>query len=176
MAKWVVDPSHTLVEFSVKHMMIATVRGRFSAVEGVLEGDPADLTKATITASVDVASIDTREAQRDGHLKSADFFDVEKFPKMTFQSKRIEPKGDGEYTLVADVTIHGVTKELTFDMTYEGSGKDPWGGERMGFSAATKFNRKEFGLQWNVALETGGWLVGEQVKVEIHAELVKQAA
>lgn len=175
MSKWVVDPAHTLVEFSVKHMMITTVRGRFGTVEGAMVGEAADLSGATLTGTVDVASIDTREAQRDGHLKSPDFFDAENHPKLTFVSKRIEKKNDEEYSMTADVTIRGVTKELTFDLTYEGSGKNPWGKEVMGFSAVTKLSRKDFGLNWNVALETGGWLVADQVKVEIHAELSKEA-
>ncbi len=173
-SKWVVDASHTTVEFSVKHMMFTTVKGQFATVEGVLEGDPTDLTSAVVTASVDVASITTRDAQRDGHLKSADFFDAENYPKLTFKSKRFEAKGDGEYKAYADLTIHGVTKEVAFDVTYDGSGKDPWGNTRIGLSAGAKINRKDFGLNWNAALEAGGFLVGDSVTIEIHLEAVQQ--
>lgn len=175
MAKWVLDASHSLVEFSVKHMMIATVKGRFSGVEGVIEADPADLTKAAFDVTVASATIDTRDEQRDGHLRSADFFDVEQYPHLTFKSRQVEQSGD-EYQLIGDLTMHGVTREVTFALTYEGQGKDPWGNERIGFAAEAKVNRKDFGLTWNAALETGGVLVGEQVKIAVHIEAVKQAA
>ncbi len=175
MAKWVIDPSHTLVEFSVKHMMIATVKGRFAGVEGTIVADPADLTSAAFDVKVDLSTIDTRDAQRDGHLRSADFFDVENHPAMTFKSKSVKAKGDDEYTLTGDLTIRGVTKEVAFDLTFEGQGKDPWGNEKLGFSAVGKINRKDFGLEWNVALESGGILVGETVKMEVHIEAAKQA-
>lgn len=174
MTKWTVDPAHTLVEFSVRHMMIAKVKGRFSGVEGSLEGDLPDLTTARIEATVDAATVDTREAQRDGHLRSADFFDVEKFPKLTLKSTKIAGAGD-DFEMTADLTIHGVTRPIVFKVSYEGTGKDPWGNERAGFSATAEINRKDFGLQWNAALETGGVLVGDQVKIAIEAELIKQA-
>ena len=173
-AKWVLDPSHTLVEFSVKHMMIATVKGRFSGIEGILYANLPDFTTAEVEASVDSATVDTHEAQRDQHLKSADFFDVEKFPKLTFKSKRIERNGD-DYRMIGDLTIHGLTREAAFDVTFEGTGKDPWGNERAGFSATGKVDRKDFGLQWNAMLETGGVLVGDQVKISVEAEAIKQA-
>lgn len=173
-ATWKIDATHSLIEFSVKHMMIATVKGRFGAMEGEIKADPADLTTAEFNVSVDMTSIDTREAQRDVHLKSADFFDVEKYPSMGFRSSRVTAKGDDEYTLVGDLTIHGVTKETAFDLTFEGQGKDPWGGERIGFSAKATVNRKDFGLVYNAALETGGVLVGEKVKIEVHLEAVRQ--
>jgi polyisoprenoid-binding protein YceI len=176
-AKWVLDPSHSELGFSVRHMMIANVKGRFSSPEGyILAEDLNDLTTADIEVSVDAANIDTRDAQRDGHLKSADFFDVENFPKLTFKSYRIDRKGENEYELVGDLTIHGVTKSTVWALTYEGSGKDPWGNEKAGFSAETKINRKDFGLVWNVALETGGILVGDEVKISVQAETAKQQA
>lgn len=173
-AKWVLDPSHSLFEFAVKHMMIATVKGRFTGVQGVISADPANLAAAEFGATVDVATIDTRDEQRDGHLRSADFFEAETYPTITFQSKKVSPKGD-EYELVGDLTIKGVTREVTLALTYEGSGKDPWGNEKIGFSAEGKINRKDFGLVWNVALEAGGVLVGEDVKISIQIEAAKQA-
>lgn len=172
-SKWVLDPSHTLVEFSVKHMMIATVKGRFSGVEGVVYADLPDFTTAEVEATIDASTVDTREGQRDAHLRSADFFDVEQFPKLTFKSKRIERNGE-DYRMIGDLTIRDVTREIALDVTFEGTNKDPWGNERAGFSATGKVDRKDFGLKWNTMLETGGVLVGDQVKINIEAELVKQ--
>lgn len=174
-ATWVLDPSHSLAEFSVKHMMIATVKGRFRTFSGTIQANPADLTSAQFQVTIDMASIDTADTQRDDHLRSADFFEAEKHPQMSFQSKGVSAKGD-EYQLTGDLTIRGVTKEVSFDLTYEGQGKDPWGNERIAFSAETKINRKDFGLNWNTALEAGGVLVGEQVKIAVHLEAIKQAA
>jgi polyisoprenoid-binding protein YceI len=170
---WQVDPAHTHVEFAVKHLMIATVRGRFSDVTGtvIVAGD--DFSRAQIDATIGVASIDTREPQRDGHLKSPDFFDVDKYPTMTFKSRRVErPPDSNQYLLVGDLTLHGVTSEIVLDATFEGLIKDPYGNERAGFSATGKINRKEFGLGWNQLLETGGVVVGDEVKISIDAELV----
>lgn len=174
-ATWALDPAHTLVEFSVKHMMIATVKGRFTGIEGAVEGDLPDLTTARVEASVDATSVDTREAQRDQHLRSADFFDVEKFPKLTFQSTKVEAADGDDYKLTGDLTIHGVTRQVVLDVTFEGMGKDPWGNERAGFSAKGTVSRKDFGLVWNAMLETGGVLVGDQVKIAIEAEAIKKA-
>lgn len=174
-ANWVLDPSHTLLEFTVKHMMFTNVKGRFAQVAGTVVADPTDMTTAEISVEADAASVDTREPQRDGHLRSADFFDVEKFPKLTFQSYRIDRTGDDTYKLIGDLTIHGVTKSVAFDLTFDGQGKDPWGQERAGFTAETKINRKDFGLVWNALLETGGVLVGDDVKIAVHAEVIKQA-
>jgi polyisoprenoid-binding protein YceI len=171
---WVLDPSHSVVEFTVKHMMIATVKGRFTTVEGTIEADPADLTTAQFTGQVPVATISTADAQRDAHLRSADFFDAENYPTLTFKSAKIERDGDG-YKLVGDLTIRDVTKTVTWDLTYEGTGKDPWGGERIAFSAETKIDRREYGLKWNAALEAGGVLVGDQVKIAVYLEAVKKA-
>ncbi len=173
--KWVVDPTHTNVEFSVKHMMIATVRGRFSEVEGVIEGDPSDLTTARFEATINTKSIDTRQEDRDNHLRSADFFDVENHPKITFKSTSVEKVGENQYKVTGDLTIRGVTRPVTLDTTFEGRGKDPWGGERIALTAKGAINRKDFGLTWNAALETGGVLVSDEVKLEINVEAVLQA-
>lgn len=170
---WNVDPSHTQAEFSVKHMMFATVKGRFDKLEGQIEADPSDLTTASFKGSVEVESVTTGDGQRDGHLKSADFFDVANFPKLTFESAEIRRDGD-DYKMVGNLTIRGVTRQVVFDLTYEGAGKDPWGNERIGFAAETKVNRKDFGLTWNAALEAGGVLVGDQVKLAVYGQAVKQ--
>lgn len=170
---WTLDPSHSLAEFSIKHLMFATVKGRFTKLAGTIEADPADLTTAQIAGEVEVASIDTSDAQRDGHLRSADFFDVENFPTLSFKSWRVDRDGD-DYKLVGDLTIRGVTKTAIWNLTFDGQGKDPWGNERIGLTAETKVDRKEFGLTWNAALETGGVLVGDQVKIAVHIEAIKQ--
>jgi polyisoprenoid-binding protein YceI len=171
---WQVDPAHTHVEFAVKHLMIATVRGRFSDVAGTVIVPGDDFSRAQVEATVGVASIDTRESQRDGHLKSPDFFDVEKYPTMTFRSRRLEqaPRDANEYRLVGDLTLHGVTNEVVLDATFEGRTRDPYGNNRAGFSATGKINRKDFGLGWNQLLETGGVVVGDEVKISIDAEIV----
>ncbi len=174
-SKWTVDASHSAVEFSVKHMMISTVRGTFEKFDAQIVADATDLTSADIQFSIDVSSIETRDAQRNGHLLSADFFDAEKYPQITFKSTHVTAKGAGDYALVGDLTIHGVTKSVTFDVTFEGEGKDPWGNHRAGFNAQTSINRKDYGLEWNALLETGGVLVGEQVKISVLLEAIKQA-
>lgn len=169
---WKIDPAHTHVEFAVKHMMIATVKGRFSEVTGEIQLDEGTLPNSKVNIDINVASIDTREPQRDAHLRSADFFDVEKSSKMTFRGRAIEGPLD-EFKLTGDLTIHGITRPVTFDVTHEGRGKDPWGGARIGFSATGKIKRSDFGLTWNAALETGGFLVGDDVKISIDVEAVK---
>jgi polyisoprenoid-binding protein YceI len=172
--KWNIDPVHTMAEFKVRHMMITNVKGHFTGVTGVLTLDEQDITKSRVEASIDAASINTREADRDTHLKSADFLDVEKFPKLTFTSTRVMSTGDGELQVEGDLTIHGVTRKVVF--TVEGPtppGKDPWGNTRIGFTATTKINRKDFGLTWNTALETGGILVGDEVTITFDVEAVK---
>ena len=171
---WNIDPVHTGAEFKVKHMMISNVKGQFTAVKGALALNETALTDSHIEASIDAASINTREAQRDAHLKSADFFDVEKFPTLSFKSTRISRVKDGELAVAGDLTIHGVTRNVVF--TVEGPtapGKDPWGNTRMGLSATTKINRKDFGLTWNAALETGGILVGEEVTITLDVQFIK---
>jgi polyisoprenoid-binding protein YceI len=171
---WKIDAAHSQVEFAVRHMMIATVRGRFADVKGTVVTDDSDPAKAEVDVVIDVNSIDTREAQRDAHLKSADFFDVEKFPVLTFKSTRVTGVHGDQFKLVGDLTIHGVTREVTLDVTTEGRATDPWGGERAGYSAVTRVNRKDFGLTWNQALETGGLIVGDEIKISLDLELVKE--
>ena len=170
---WNIDASHSQVEFAVKHMMIATVRGRFADVKGTVVTDDSDAAAAEVDVVIDVNSIDTREAKRDAHLKSADFFDAETFPRITFKSTRVNGAGGDQFKLVGDLTIHGVTREVALDVTSEGRAKDPWGGERAGYSAVARVNRKDFGLTWNQALETGGLLVGDEIKISLDLELVK---
>lgn len=171
MAKWVVDQSHSSVGFEVKHMMVSKVRGKFNAYSADIEAaDLADLTTATIAFSFDVASIDTSSEDRDNHLKSADFFDVENNPTIDFKSTSITKDGD-DYEVTGDLTIKGVTKSITFEVEYGGKGKNPWGVEVYGFEAEAKLNREEFGLTWNAALETGGVLVGKDIKIKVELEI-----
>jgi len=171
---WKIDPNHSIVEFAVKHIMISTVKGRFSEVEGeivIADGEPSN---SSVTATIKAASIDTHTGQRDDHLRSADFLDAANFPEITFKSTRIT--GDrSEFEVTGDLTIRGVTREITLDVTHEGSRKDPWGGDRIAFSATTKLDRRDFGLTWNQAIEAGGVLVGNDVKVSIEVQAVKQA-
>src|SRR5262249_30775124 len=171
---WAIDPAHTHVAFAVKHLMISTVRGRFSGVTGTVHTDEADPTKGDVGIEIDAATIDTREPQGDAHLKSPNFFAVDKFPNRTFKSTRVAGSAD-EFKVTGDLTIHGVTKPVTLEVTSEGRAKDPWGGERAGFTATTSLKRGEFGLNWNQVLETGGFLVGDEIKISIDAELLKKA-
>ena len=175
-ATWTVDASHTEVGFAVRHLMISTVRGRFGAVTGTVVYNEADPSKSTVDVSVDITSIDTRTEARDNHLRSADFFDVENHPTMHFVGKRINGDINGEFELVGDLTIRGVTRELTLDVSSEGRVRDPWGNDRVGYSAKGKIKRSDFGLVWNQALEAGGVAVGDEVKLSIDVELVQQAA
>jgi len=171
---WNIDPVHSVAEFKVKHMMISNVKGQFTSLKGVLTLDEADISRSKIEASIEAPSINTREPQRDAHLKSADFFDVEKFPTLSFKSTQINRVSDGELAVAGDLTIHGVTRKVVF--TVEGPtapAKDPWGGTRMGLSASTKINRKDFGLTYNAALETGGILIGDEVTITLEVEFVK---
>ncbi|MFO0708585.1 MAG: YceI family protein [Sandaracinus sp.] len=173
MAKWNVDASHTTVWFTVRHMMITNVRGEFGVVEGSVDWDAATPTAGSVTGSVDVASIDTREPKRDGHLKSADFFDAEQFPKITFASKEIRKGKDG-LEVLGDLTMHGTTKPLTiFVDETTGEQKDPWGGSRIGVTAHASVKRSDFGMVWNMALEAGGMLVADEVKMHFDVSLVK---
>ncbi|HEX6367948.1 MAG TPA: YceI family protein [Longimicrobium sp.] len=172
---WTIDPAHTGVEFSLKHLMISTVRGRFGAVSGTIVLDEANPEASSVTAEIDVTSIDTRQEQRDAHLRSADFFDVEKFPSIKFVSTRIEALGGGSYNVIGDLTIRDVTREVVLEATDEGRGGDPWGGQRAGFSATTRIDRRDFGLTWNQALETGGVVVGNEIKITLEVEAVKAA-
>jgi polyisoprenoid-binding protein YceI len=170
---WKIDPSHSHIGFSVRHLMISTVKGRFAAVDGRVTVNETDLAASAVDVNIDASSIDTRDAQRDAHLRSADFFDVERFPSLTFKSTRVTPKRGSAFAVTGDLTIHGVTREVTLEVTEEGRGKDPWGGERFGFSAVTTIKRSDFGLTWNQALEAGGVLVGDDVKVTLELELLK---
>ncbi len=172
-ATYEIDPTHSSVHFSVRHMMVSNVRGEFTKVSGAIKFDPENPANSSLDATIDAASINTRDAQRDTHLKSADFLDVEKFPTLTFHSKKIAPQRDGG-KVTGDLTIHGVTREIMLDV--EGPTaevKDPWGKQRMGASATTKISRKDFGLVWNAALETGGVMVGDEVKITIDVEFVR---
>jgi polyisoprenoid-binding protein YceI len=171
---WQIDPAHTNVAFAIKHMMIATVRGHFSDVTGsvVTNGTPEG---SSVEAEIGVASISTGQEQRDAHLRSADFFDVEKYPKITFVSREIRAAGDDEFTMTGDLTIRGVTHPITLAVTSEGRGRDPWGNEKAGYTATGKFSRAAYGLEWNQALETGGVLVGDDVKITLDVELTHQA-
>jgi polyisoprenoid-binding protein YceI len=171
---WKIDPAHSHAEFKVKHMMIANVKGHFSKISGGLALDESDLANSRVEASVEAASIETRDHQRDAHLKSADFFDVEKFPTLHFKSTNISIVRDGELSVEGNLTIHGVTRKVRFAV--EGPtppAKDPWGNTRVAISAITKINRKDFGLTWNAALETGGILVGDEATITLEVEFVK---
>ena len=171
---WNIDPAHSVAEFKVKHMMIANVKGHFSKVTGSLVHDESDRTKSRVEATIEAASIETREPQRDTHLKSADFLHVEKFPTLSFKSTDIKVAGEGELKVQGDLTIRGVTRKVTFAV--EGPTppmKDPWGNTRIAVSATTKINRKDYGLTWNAALETGGILVDEEITITLEVEFVK---
>jgi polyisoprenoid-binding protein YceI len=171
---WNLDPVHSVAEFKVKHMMISNVKGQFPAITGTLTLDESDHRSLRVEASIDAASINTRDAQRDAHLKSEDFFHVEKFPTLKFKSTRITRNDEGELQVGGDLTIRDVTRHVVF--TVEGPtppAKDPWGSTRLGASATTKFNRKDFGLTWNAALETGGILVGDEVTITLDVQFVK---
>jgi polyisoprenoid-binding protein YceI len=172
-SKWALDPAHSSIDFSVRHMMIAKVKGSFNNFTATIEADPTDLTTANVEFNVDLASVDTRNEDRDNHLRSADFFDVENHPNMTFTSTSIVKKDEGEYELTGDLTLHGVTRSETFTVTYEGTGKDPWGNEKVGFNAEGKIKRSEYGLTWNAALETGGVLVGDEIKVALEIQAAR---
>lgn len=170
---WNIDPGHTHVGFSVKHMMVSNVRGEFSGVKGTIMLDD-DVTKSKVDVTVDMATVDTREPKRDDHLKSPDFFDVAKFPTMTFKSKSLKAAGADKLTMTGDLTMHGVTKEVTFEVSGFGNEiKDPWGNTRRGATATAQINRKDFGLTWNKAMDKGGVVVGEAVTIQLEVELLK---
>lgn len=170
-----IDPSHSTAAFSIKHMMIAKVHGGFEKMSGKLVYDSANPAKSSVEVSIEAASVNTREPQRDTHLRSPDFFDVEKYPTLTFKSARVEKAGDG-LKVVGDLTIHGVTQQVTLDVEGPtGEMKDPWGNVKIGASASTKIKRKDFGLTWNAALEAGGFLVGDDVTITLDVQFVKQA-
>lgn len=173
---WTIDPAHTAVEFAVKHMMFTTVRGRFKDVKGTIVVDEQNPDRSRVEVEIAAASIDTGVADRDAHLRSADFLDVENHPAITFRSKRVEGamKVEGDrFRVVGDLTIRGTTFEVALDATYEGTGKDPWGGTRSGARATATIDRREWGLKWNQALETGGILVANEVRIEVEVQAVK---
>ena len=173
---WNIDPVHTTAEFKVRHMMITNVKGHFTGVTGVLTLDEQDITKSHVEASIDAASINTREAQRDAHLKSADFFDVQKFPTITFKSKKAEAAGAGKFKLTGDLTMRGVTKEVTLDVEGPSQQLVAQGRARVGATATTKINRQDYGVSWSRALDGGGVVVSDDVTITIELELVKPVA
>lgn len=167
---WEIDPSHSQVTFSIRHMMVSTVKGQFKVLSGHLHIDEQNPANSSVDAQVATASIDTRDERRDGHLQSPDFFDAAQYPTINFKSTKVEPLGNNEYSVTGDLSMHGVTKPVTFKAEYAGQGKSPYGHQVAGLSATTKINRKDWGLTWNQGLESGGILVGEEVKVEIDLE------
>ncbi len=171
---WQIDQAHSHIQFAVRHMMISTVRGEFEKFNGTIDFDPENPEQSQVSVRIDAASINTRQPDRDNHLRSADFLNVEEYPVLLFESKRIERLGDNRGRVVGDLTIRGVTREVVLDVEYAGMARSPWGTTSAGFSATTTLDRKEWGLTWNQALETGGVLVGDKIKVDIEIELVKQ--
>jgi polyisoprenoid-binding protein YceI len=172
---WQIDPAHTQVGFVVKHMMFAKVRGAFNEFSGtIVQGENGDLAGGSFSATIQSGSVDTGNADRDGHLRSGDFFDSENFPTLTFSSVGVERIGEGQLKVTGDITIRDITKTITLDLTESGTGVDPWGNMRIGIQAEGTINRKEFGLMWNQALEAGGVLVGDEVTLTIEAQAVSQ--
>jgi polyisoprenoid-binding protein YceI len=170
---WTIDPSHSALEFAVRHMMITTVKGRFSDVQGTVVLDEQDVTRSRVDVVIETGSIDTRDERRDAHLRSADFFDVEKHPHMTFVGRRVERAAGDGLRLVGDLTIRGTTREIALEVEDLGRGRDPWGGERASFTATGRLDRTEYGLEWNQALETGGLLVSNDVRITLDVQLVR---
>jgi polyisoprenoid-binding protein YceI len=176
-ATWVLDPTHSSVEFSVKHMMMTTVRGRFKTISATLTADEEHPEGCCVEVEIDAASLDTGVADRDAHLRSPDFFDAEGHPTITFESKRLEGRFGGEgdhFKVVGDLVIRDTTMEITLDCEFQGRGKDPWGKERAGFTAKGEIDRRDWGLKWNQAIETGGVLVANRVRIEAEVQFVKQ--
>jgi polyisoprenoid-binding protein YceI len=172
MTTWNIDTVHTHLGFSVRHLMVSTVRGQFRSYSGKVALDPVDFTKSTIEGEVEVKSVDTGNEQRDGHLRTNDFFDAENHPKITFKSTRIEKKGDGEFVVHGDLQVRGVTKNVAFETEFHGTSKSPYGHTVAGLHAQTTVNRKDFGVVYNAVLETGGVAIAEKVKIEIDAEFI----
>lgn len=170
-----IDQSHSEIQFSARHMMVSKVRGVFEQWDGTIALDPANPANTTVDITIDAASINTKDAQRDGHLRSPDFLNVEKFPSVTFKSTKVDVTSDNTAKLSGDLTIAGVTKPVVLDVEYQGNAKSPWGTTSYGFSAHTKINREDWGLTWNAALETGGWLVGKEISIDIELELIQVA-
>lgn len=171
---WQIDTAHSNIQFSARHMMVSKVRGRFEQFSGVVEFDEANPANSSVDVQISVASINTQDEKRDAHLKAPDFLDAEQFPLMTFKSTRVEPLSETQGRIIGDLTIRGVTREVVLETEYAGQAKSPWGTVNAGFSAETKINRRDWGLTWNVALETGGVLVGDEITITIDLEIVKQ--
>ena len=176
MATYKIDAAHSDIMFKVKHLMISTATGLFKKFDATLDINEEDFSQAKVTFEADVDSVDTKNEQRDAHLKSDDFFNAEQFPKMTFKSTKIEKAGDNEYKLTGDLTIRDITKPVELKVEYNGSTKDPWGQERRGFEVSGKINRKEYGLKWSAVTEAGGLVVSDDVRLAMNVEMVKQAA
>jgi len=175
-AIWKIDEAHSSVEFVVKHMMVSRTKGRFTKFDGAITLDEENLANSSAKVEIDVASIDTHDEKRDAHLRSADFFDAEQFPTITFVSTEVRPRGGDKFQLIGDLTIKGVTEKVVIDAEKTGQGTSPWGQQVVGFEAKTDIDRKDYGLTWNVALETGGFLVGDNIKINLEVEAVQQAA
>lgn len=176
MSTWQIDASHSHIEFAVRHLMISTVRGRFGKVSGTVAVDDQHPAKSTVDVTIDTSSIDTREAQRDSHLQSPDFFEVEKFPAITFKATGAAADIGGSFPLTGNLTIKDVTRPITLEVTSEGRGNDPWGNVRAGYSAKGKLKRSDFGLTWNQLIEAGGVAVGDEISIRIDVELIQQVA
>lgn len=172
---WQIDPNHSHIQFSARHMMITTVRGRFERFTVTVDADEDDPTRSNIDVQIEAASVDTRNTQRDSDLRSANFLDADQYPYITFKSTRIEQTDPSHGRIIGDLTIRGITKEVVLDVEYAGQAKSPWGTTSAGFSATTKISRKDWGLTWNMVLETGGVMVGDEITIDIELELVKQA-
>ena len=172
---WAIDPGHTVAEFGVKHLMVSTVKGRFTGVSGTIELDETDISRSRVDVVIDVGTVSTHDEKRDAHLRSDDFFAAEKFPQITFKSTKVEQNGEDRLNVSGNLTIRGVTLPVTLYVEFNGRATAPWGSEVIAYSAATTINRKDFGLTWNVALEAGGVTVGDKVKISIEAEAIKQA-
>jgi polyisoprenoid-binding protein YceI len=175
MTTYTIDYQHSDVSFSVRHMVFAKVRGHFTKWTGDFAFDAADASRSSVNVSIDAATIDTREPQRDAHLKSPDFLEVEKYPNITYKSAKVEKAGDKKYVVTGDLTIHGVTKPVKLEVEELGGGKDPWGNQRIAFTAKARVDRGDFGLKWNQALEAGGVLVGEHIDIDIDVEAIAKA-
>ena len=174
--RWEIDSSHSSLQFSVRHLVIAKVRGSFARWSGTIDVPNGDFSKATVNVTIDASSIDTGVADRDGHLKSPDFFDVAQHPELRFVGKRVQPRSESEIDVVGDLTLKGITREVVLRVEQHGQAKDPWGNLRAAFTAKTSIDRKDFGLTWNQVLETGGVMVGDRVEIEADIEAVKQVA
>jgi len=172
---WVIDPSHSEINFTVRHMMISNVRGRFEKFTGTVDFNEEAPTKSSVDVQIEAASINTKDEKRDGHLRSPDFFNAEATPYLIFKSKRIEQIDDHHGRIIGDLTIRNITHPVVLVTEYSGQMKSPWGSTSAGFSASAKINRKDWGLTWNVSLETGGWLVGDEITINIELEIIKQA-